>query len=99
MNIQLKSVTILELKRLLHELNDKQSYICVRYRLLGEMWQTDFVKIATIDDSGVLFYNETTGRFAKLSSVGKIIQFEIDHSFQNFQPHFHYDVIFDDSTT
>jgi hypothetical protein len=93
MSLATKSISVLELKRLLHELNDKQSYTCIRVRLIGQLWQQAFMHIATIYNDGVLLYNEQDRRFLRITKLANIMQFEIDHSFQNFQAHDHYNVI------
>jgi len=62
------------------------------------MWEESFFSISTINDDGALFYNETTGKFLTIRNIGNIIQFEIDHGFRNYQPHFHYDVVIIDVT-
>jgi hypothetical protein len=88
-----KSISVLELKRLLHALNDRQSYTCVRVRLLGQLWQQSFMHVSAVYEDGVLLHNESTGRFLNIAKLSHIMQFEIDHSFQNFSPHNHYDVV------
>ncbi|HKZ37234.1 MAG TPA: hypothetical protein VJ184_06270 [Chryseolinea sp.] len=93
-----KAISILELKRLLYDLRDKQSYTCIRFRFLGGMWQKDFLQIFKIDEMGAVFHNEFSGELLKLSKLYNIIQFELDHNFQQYQAHFHYNVVLDDVT-
>jgi hypothetical protein len=95
MSIKKKSLTILELKRLLTEILDQRPDICVRYRLIGAMWNTGFTRVVFTTDSGAFFRDETHNRLMHVSTLDKIIQFEIDHTFQNFEAHFHYDVVLD----
>lgn len=90
-----KALTILELKRLLIEIQEQRPDICVRYRLMGEMWKPHFFRIILITDTGGFFRDESNDRLMHISTLDKIIQFEIDHSFQQFQPHFHYDIVID----
>jgi hypothetical protein len=87
-----KDISISELKRLLYELHDKQSYTYVRFRLLGEMWQKNFLRIFNINDDAVIFSDEISGRLLKISDLTSIMQFELDHNFQQFIAYFHYDV-------
>jgi hypothetical protein len=87
-----KDISIAELKRLLYELHDKQSYTCFRFRLLGEMWQKNFLRIFSINDDAVIFSDEISGRLLKVTDLMTIMQFELDHNFQQFIAYFHYDV-------
>jgi hypothetical protein len=87
-----KDISISELKRLLYDLNDKQSYTCIRFRLLGEMWQKNFLRIFSINDEAVIFSDETSGRLLRITELMTIMQFELDHNFQQFIAYFHYDV-------
>lgn len=90
-----KSLTILELKRLLFELKDKRPDICIRYRLIGEMWQENFTKIFTIVENRLFVEDARKGLIIHIQNLANIIQFEIDHSFQNFQAHNHYEIVLD----
>lgn len=92
MTLVKKAVSLLELKRLLHELKDSQN-TCIRVRLIGQLWQQSFMRVSVISDSGVVLCNENTGGFINIPQLSTILQFEIDHSFKIFQPHFHYDVV------
>jgi hypothetical protein len=62
------------------------------------MWQRDFLQIFKIDEMGAIFLNEFSGELLKLSKLYNIIQFELDHNFQQYQAHFHYNVVMDDIT-
>jgi len=92
MSLTAKSVSVLELKQLLHALNDRQPYTCIRVRLVGQLWQQSFMHIAAVYDDGVLLHSESDGRLLNIGKLSNIMQFEIDHAFQNFMPHNHYDV-------
>ena len=87
-----KDISISELKRLLYELYDKQSYTCVRFRLLGEMWQKNFSRIFSINADTVIFSEEPSGRLLKVTDLKSVMQFELDHNFQQFIAYFHYNV-------
>ena len=87
-----KTISISELKRLLYELRDRQSYTCIRVRLIGEMWQQDFLRILSMHDDEVIFSNETTGKLLKVKDLSTIMQFELDHNFHQFLAYFHYAV-------
>src|SRR6186713_1400550 len=87
-----KDISISELKRLLYDLHDKQSYTCIRVRLLGEMWQKNFLRISSINDDAVIFSDETSRKLLKIADLMTIMQFELDHNFQQFIAYFHYGV-------
>jgi len=92
MNKDRKDISISELKRMLYDVHDKQSYTCIRFRLLGEMWQKHFMRIFSISDDAVIFSDETSGRLLKITDLMTVMQFELDHNFQQFFAYFHYDV-------
>jgi hypothetical protein len=85
-------ISVLELKRLLVDLKDKRPDICIRYRLLGEMWLVNSMKVLHVTEKGALFNEEQSNRLVNLTDLSSVMQFEIDAPFQGFQPHFHYDV-------
>jgi hypothetical protein len=85
-------VTVLELKRLLIELQNKRPDICIRFRLLGEMWFPQFMRIILVSNSGIILNNEVSNTLLRVRNLSRVMQFEIDNRFQNFHPHFHYDV-------
>jgi hypothetical protein len=86
-------ISVLELKRLLVDLKEKRPDICVRYRLLGEMWVTNSMRVVHVTEKGVILNDESKNRMATLPDLSSIMQFEIDAPFQGFQPHYHYDVM------
>jgi hypothetical protein len=87
-----KAVTVLELKRLLIELTDKRPDICVRFRLIGEMWFQHFTRIIVVTETGVIINDEVSARLIRVRDLSNVMQFEIDRGFQNFKPHYHYTV-------
>src|SRR5687767_8840709 len=90
-------VTTTELIRFFAELQDNPgSGVCVRTRLLGEMWHPNFMSVLMITQSGVIILNDEIQRKAvTILRPQDVVQFEIDKKFQNFEPHFHYDVVRD----
>lgn len=85
-------ISVLELKRLLVDLKSKRPDICIRYRLLGEMWGTSFLRIVQVTEKGAMLNDETANQLINLHDLSAVMQFEIDAPFQGFQPHFHYNV-------
>jgi hypothetical protein len=87
-----KTISTTALKRLLYELKDKGPGVCIRLRMMGEMWHQNFTRIVLVTDSKILLFDEILNRTLLIGDVNRIIQFEIDNRFQTFQPFFHYDV-------
>lgn len=86
-------ISVLEFKRLLVDLKEKRPDICVRYRLLGEMWVVNAMRVMKVTEKGVMFNDEHNNRLVNVADLGSIMQFEIDAPFQGFQPHYHYDIL------
>lgn len=86
------TITIIELKRLLVDLIEKKPGVCVRFRLLGELWAKSFSTIAAVGDRGVVLRDEATNTFHAITNLSDIIQFEIDEPFQGYRPYNHYEV-------
>jgi hypothetical protein len=86
-------ISVLELKRLLIDLKEKRPGVCVRFRLMGELWAKNFMFIAGITDKGVLLKDDSNNNFTAISNLADIMQFEIDEPFQGFRPYNHYDII------
>lgn len=82
---------MLELKRLMVDLSEKRPDICIRFRLLGELWGVNFLRVTRISEKGAVLLDETHG-LVSISDLNFVMQFEIDKSFQNFQPYYHYEV-------
>jgi hypothetical protein len=83
-------VTTLKLRRLLHALKDSRPDICIRFRIIGQMWQMHYSKIIELNEHGGIFQNENAGSLYAIPDFNEIIQFEIDQRFQEYHPHFHY---------
>ena len=87
------SISVVELKRLLVDLREKKPGICVRFRLLGELWAKNFMTIAALTDKGVVLKDEADHRLVAISNLSDIVQFEMDEPYHAYRPYFHYDVI------
>jgi hypothetical protein len=88
-------ISILELKSLLVTITDNRLKVYFRYRLLGEMWQTNFVRVVKVTDNGVVLHDKIKNKTISLSDLKMIIQFELDGSLYAFEPNFHYNVVND----
>jgi hypothetical protein len=84
-------ISALELRRLIVDLKEKRPDICIRFRLLGEMWNVNFMQVMKISEQGILFYDEANN-LVSISDLNFVMQFEIDKPFQTFQPYYHYEV-------
>jgi hypothetical protein len=85
-------ISVLELTRLLFDIKDRRPDICIRYRLLGEMWLNDFVRVLSVKDNTAMFQDEKGGKLVTIQDLSNIMQIEIDHSFMGYQPYYHYEV-------
>ena len=70
----------------------RKTSVCFRFRMLGEMWKPNFMHVVKVTDRGAIFSDAYTQEFVFVSDLSDIVQFEIDDRYQEFQPHFHYEV-------
>jgi len=84
-------ISVLELRRLMVDLSEKRPDICIRFRLLGEMWNVNFVRVIKLTERGVVLMDDLRG-LQSISDLNFVMQFEIDKAFQGFQPYYHYEV-------
>jgi len=84
-------ISMLELKRLMVDLTEKRPDICIRFRLLGELWSMSFLRVMRVTDKGAVLLDESHG-LVSVSDLNFIRQFEIDKPFQGFQSYYHYEV-------
>ena len=85
-------ISILELRSLLASLLDHRLNICIRFRLVGEMWQPHHMRVLRLTEKGVLLNDEVKNTLVSIPDLAQIMQFEIDVQFQVYQPHYHYEV-------
>lgn len=85
-------ISTLQFRRLLHDLLSREPDVKVRFRLIGKMWKPNFLKIYNVTEHGAIFTDETIDEFVFVSDLTEVMQFEIDFRFQDFHPHFHYEV-------
>ena len=84
-------VTAMELRRLLFEIKALEPKIGFRFRLMGELWQTKYYRIALLTDRGVALSNEDR-KLMVIANLNLVMQFELVEPFGHFQPNFHYAV-------
>lgn len=85
-------IPVIEFRSLLHEIRDLRPDIGLRLRLMGEMWQPFHYHVFQITDRGVALCEELSRKLIIIPDLGHVMQFEIDQSFKQFEPHFHYAV-------
>ena len=88
-----EQISTMELIQLVQDLADSRQDICIRFRLIGEMWQTSHARVLTVREKAVTLNVETMNQVIIIPDIGKVMQFELDKPFKNYQPHFHYAVI------
>lgn len=81
----------LELKQYLIDIKEHAPQVCVRFRLLGEMWQTYMLRVVAVTENRVLVNDEYKNKLISID-LNTVMQFEIDNKFKFLQPHFHYEV-------
>jgi hypothetical protein len=86
------SISTYYLRTLLADLGMQKAEIGFRFRMLGEMWRPNFMRVVKLTDRGAIFMDESTEEFVFISDLADIVQIEIEDRFQDLQPHFHYEV-------
>lgn len=90
---QIGLISTTQLKQLITLILDNpRENICIRPRLIGEMWRPNFMRVLMLNGKGVVLNDEIQGKAFSITYFSDIVQFEIDGRFQNYEPHFHYDV-------
>ena len=85
-------LNIAQLKSLLATIADNKLNICVRFRMVGEMWQPNFMRVLKLTEEGVLLNDPIKNKLITVRDLRQVIQVELDSQFQYYQPHFHYEV-------
>lgn len=91
------SINVIELRRLLHQIKDLRPDICIRIRLMGELWQNHYLRVIMLNESGVVLNNEVTDKLIVIQDLKMIMQLELDNIFQQYQPNFHYSITIDET--
>jgi hypothetical protein len=90
------AISVLEFRRLLHEMKDRRAEMTIRFRVMGQMWEPFFMSIGALSEHGATFLEGTRGELKRIDDLSQIIQFEVDRSFMGYQPHFHYEIRMDE---
>jgi hypothetical protein len=83
---------VLALKRLLVELAEHRVNVCIRVRILGELWQANHSRVLRVTDNGLALLDESINKLLFIQDLSNIMQFEIDGQFQHYKPNYHYTV-------
>lgn len=86
-------ISVQDLKRLLIDLKEQRPEIAFRYRLLGEMWCRNGMKVIHISERGVMFNDEINSRLISIYDLSAIMQFELDMPFHGLQAYYQYHVM------
>jgi hypothetical protein len=92
MDRALNLISVEDFQTLLNDLKLMRPDICIRYRMLGELWSSNFVSVISVIDKAVLLRDETRNALISITDISSIMQFEIDKPFIGYQPYFHYEV-------
>ena len=74
-------LNIAQLKSLLATIADNKLNICVRFRMVGEMWQPNFMRVLKLTDEGVLLNDPIKNKLITVRDLRQVIQVELDSQF------------------
>lgn len=87
------TVSVGELSKLITTLYQQKLPVLIRFRVLGQLWYPNFVRITELlDDRRIVFYDERRNTLVSLRNFAAIAQFEVDERINPFEPGNHYDV-------
>jgi hypothetical protein len=89
------ALSTLQLRQLLIDIKENAPNVCVRFRLIGEMWQEQMMRVVVVSDERVLLLNETENKLVSIT-IQHVMQFEVDNKFKILEPYNHYDIIVGD---
>lgn len=89
-------VPVIELRRLLYAIRDSRLDIGIRFRLIGELWQNEYLRILDVTDKGAALNDHRSNKLIFIQDLNNVMQFDVDQGFQQYQPHFHYSVVLSD---
>ncbi len=84
-------ISAVELKRLLVNICSYAADVGVRCRPIGEMWMKNHAKVSSVNGATALLYDDKDAKYY-IININKVMQFDLDERFQNYQPHYHYEV-------
>lgn len=90
MELTQATITTLEFKRLIFELWEHAPDTRIRFRVIGQMWMKNFVRITHITASSAMIVQEKDQ--LKYVGINDVTEFELESGFQAFKPHNHYTI-------
>ena len=79
-----------ELRQILFHIQNPTLNICVRFRLLGQLWQTSFMRVILVIENGVVLHTDGENKLTVIKNLTEVVQFELDQPLFQYEPHFHY---------
>jgi hypothetical protein len=86
-----ESLSVLELRQQLIDVLEHSPNLCVRFRMLGEMWQVNMMRLVGVTEDRALLHDEIANKLLSIK-LDNVMQFEIDNCFKELQPFFHYTI-------
>src|SRR5688572_11387176 len=81
-----------ELRRLLIRITYSQAKTSVRFRLMGQMWQTYFMPVLIVTEKGVVLHSEIDNQSVVIKDLNEVMAFEFEEQLYHYEPNFHYHV-------
>ena len=88
------AITTVQLRRLIKEIYEHSPQTKIRFRLIGKMWESRFLNIVHVTPGDSLVVQDDETEQMKNVPLGDVVAFEIETKFQDFHPHNHYRVDF-----
>jgi hypothetical protein len=88
MNTSKNYISTLTLRNMLYDMHGRKNSVGFRFRLLGEMWRPNFMRIVKITERGAIFSDDQTKEFVFVADLADVVQFEIDDRLMEY----HYEV-------
>jgi hypothetical protein len=77
---------------LLTSIVDNKVSVCIRFRLIGQMWQANHMRVLKLTEKGVILNDEVNNKMVTIHDLNQVMQFELDSSLYQYEPHNHYEV-------
>lgn len=88
------TITTVDLRRLLVELLDHSPNTGIRFRVMGNMWEKNYLQIIHATTEYSVIVQDKKSDQMKFISLKQVVEFEIEQKFKGFKPNYHYKVEF-----
>ena len=85
------SLSVLELRQQLIDILEHNPGLCVRFRMMGELWQVNMMRLVGVTEERALLHDEILNKLLSIK-LDHVMQFEVDNCFKELQPFFHYHI-------